>query len=266
MASTSASELARLAPPSTTAIATATAIVAGLGGYYLGQARSLFPVGARWRVGGGGPATTMRGRGRRRRPRLRPDSASAASSSSRSDSDRVDEDSDEDMEVDVDEPTLEDSRLSSSARHTPKTKPKPKPTSSHAHAAAAADNADHDDEEHKLVLVVRTDLGMSRGKIAAQCGHATLACYKAMLGSHSGRDRARLERWERQGQTKIAVRAQTEEELVRLQRVAARLGVCARPVRDAGRTQIAAGSLTVLGLGPGPKSLVDQVSGGLKLL
>lgn len=33
-------------------------------------------------------------------------------------------------------------------------------------------------EEHKLVLVVRTDLGMGKGKVAAQCGHATLACYK----------------------------------------------------------------------------------------
>lgn len=30
-------------------------------------------------------------------------------------------------------------------------------------------------------LVVRTDLGMSSGKIAAQCGHATLACYKALV-------------------------------------------------------------------------------------
>lgn len=34
------------------------------------------------------------------------------------------------------------------------------------------------DEEHKLVLVVRSDLGMGKGKVAAQCGHATLACYK----------------------------------------------------------------------------------------
>lgn len=36
-------------------------------------------------------------------------------------------------------------------------------------------------EEHKLVLVVRTDLGMGKGKIAAQCGHASLACYKRAL-------------------------------------------------------------------------------------
>ncbi|UKZ69278.1 uncharacterized protein TrAtP1_010288 [Trichoderma atroviride] len=35
-------------------------------------------------------------------------------------------------------------------------------------------------EECKLVLVVRTDLGMTKGKIAAQCSHATLACYKAL--------------------------------------------------------------------------------------
>lgn len=36
-------------------------------------------------------------------------------------------------------------------------------------------------EECKLVLLVRTDLKMDKGKIAAQCSHATLACYKNML-------------------------------------------------------------------------------------
>lgn len=30
------------------------------------------------------------------------------------------------------------------------------------------------------VLIVRSDLNMSSGKIAAQCSHATLACYKAL--------------------------------------------------------------------------------------
>jgi peptidyl-tRNA hydrolase, PTH2 family len=36
------------------------------------------------------------------------------------------------------------------------------------------------------VLVVRTDLGMSSGKIAAQCSHATLACYKALNSKNPG--------------------------------------------------------------------------------
>lgn len=44
------------------------------------------------------------------------------------------------------------------------------------------------------------------------------------------------------------------------------LGFVARVVRDAGRTQIPAGSATVLGVGPGPKAVVDEVSGDLKLL
>ena len=44
------------------------------------------------------------------------------------------------------------------------------------------------------------------------------------------------------------------------------LGICAKIIHDAGRTQIAAGSATVLGVGPAPKGKVDLVTGGLKLL
>lgn len=39
-------------------------------------------------------------------------------------------------------------------------------------------------EECKLVLVVNQELGMGKGKIAAQCGHATLACYKTLLAQN----------------------------------------------------------------------------------
>jgi peptidyl-tRNA hydrolase len=51
-----------------------------------------------------------------------------------------------------------------------------------------------------------------------------------------------------------------------LQAQAMSLGLCARIIHDAGRTQIASGSATVLGIGPAPKSMVDQITGGLKLL
>lgn len=118
-------------------------------------------------------------------------------------------------------------------------------------------------EEIKLILAVRTDLGMGKGKIAAQCGHATLACYKYMLNSPAGLDI--LKKWESYGQAKVAVQVRSEEELVTLQGLAVSLGLCARVIHDAGRTQIAAGSATVLGV-LGPKSVVDQVTGHLKLL
>ncbi|KAJ1930790.1 Peptidyl-tRNA hydrolase protein 2, mitochondrial, partial [Linderina pennispora] len=57
----------------------------------------------------------------------------------------------------------------------------------------------------------------------------------------------------------------SEEEMLELQRKAASLGLVAQSICDAGRTQIASGSRTVLGIGPGPISLVDKVSGHLKL-
>jgi len=51
-----------------------------------------------------------------------------------------------------------------------------------------------------------------------------------------------------------------------LQATAMSLGICARIIHDAGRTQIAAGSATVMGVGPAPKSKVDLVTKHLKLL
>ncbi|KAL2195881.1 peptidyl-tRNA hydrolase PTH2-domain-containing protein [Corynascus similis CBS 632.67] len=126
------------------------------------------------------------------------------------------------------------------------------------------------DEECKMVLVVRTDLGMTKGKIAAQCSHATLACYKSLLRA-AQRDPLSsegkiLRQWERMGQAKIAVQVKSEDELLVLMGKARSLGVTAEVIADAGRTQIASGSRTVLGVGPAPKSLVDTVTGHLKLL
>ncbi|KAI0472251.1 PTH2-domain-containing protein [Xylaria cf. heliscus] len=125
-------------------------------------------------------------------------------------------------------------------------------------------------EECKLVLVVRTDLGMTKGKIAAQCSHATLACYKTLSRSASRQPTSAeakiLQRWERLGQAKIAVQVKSQDELLTLMGKARSLGITAEVIQDAGRTQIDPGSLTVLGVGPAPKSLVDQVTGGLKLL
>ncbi|KAL7805685.1 peptidyl-tRNA hydrolase PTH2 domain-containing protein [Trichoderma aethiopicum] len=122
-------------------------------------------------------------------------------------------------------------------------------------------------EECKLVLVVRTDLGMTKGKIAAQCSHATLACYKALASADpSSPERRVLSRWERYGQAKIAVQVKSQAEMLELRGKARAMGLTAEVIQDAGRTQIEAGSMTVLGVGPGPKSLVDQVTGGLKLL
>ncbi|KAF2214608.1 hypothetical protein CERZMDRAFT_36861 [Cercospora zeae-maydis SCOH1-5] len=141
-------------------------------------------------------------------------------------------------------------------------------------AASDSDESAHDlgelqtfegnKEECKLVLVVRTDLGMTKGKMAAQCGHATLACYKAFLRSNP--NHPLLKRWEHLGQAKVALKVDSEDEMLMLQATAVSLGLCAQVIHDAGRTQIASGSATVLGIGPAPKSKIDEVTGHLKLL
>lgn len=114
-------------------------------------------------------------------------------------------------------------------------------------------------------------MGNATGKIAAQCSHATLACYKTLLraaqrNGESSPEAILLRQWERRGQAKIAVQVKSQEELLALQEKAHKEGITAEAIVDAGRTQIEAGSMTVLGVGPAPKSKVDLVTGGLKLL
>lgn len=116
-------------------------------------------------------------------------------------------------------------------------------------------------EELKLILVVRKDLSMGKGKVAAQCSHAAVAAYKQL----QRRDPDLLKQWEYYGQPKVVVKADDEESLLELWQKAKELGLPVSLIQDAGRTQIAPGSRTVLGVGPGPGDLIDKVTGHLKL-
>lgn len=113
-----------------------------------------------------------------------------------------------------------------------------------------------------MVLVVRKDLGMKQGKIAAQCAHAAVGIYAKLNRTQSDRLRA----WELQGQPKVCVKADSLDELSQLDASARSLRLPTFVVQDAGRTQIDPGSSTVLAVGPGPKHKVDQVTGAQKLL
>nr|XP_060612769.1 peptidyl-tRNA hydrolase 2, mitochondrial [Anolis sagrei ordinatus]XP_060612770.1 peptidyl-tRNA hydrolase 2, mitochondrial [Anolis sagrei ordinatus]XP_060612771.1 peptidyl-tRNA hydrolase 2, mitochondrial [Anolis sagrei ordinatus] len=115
--------------------------------------------------------------------------------------------------------------------------------------------------EFKMVVVVRNDLKMGKGKVAAQCSHAAVSAYKQL----QRRSPELLKQWEYCGQPKVVLKAPDEEALVQLLSEAKRLGLTVSLIQDAGRTQIAPGSRTVLGIGPGPAEVVDQVSGHLKL-
>ncbi|WVN90910.1 peptidyl-tRNA hydrolase [Cryptococcus depauperatus CBS 7841] len=114
----------------------------------------------------------------------------------------------------------------------------------------------------KLVLVVNDELKMTKGKIAAQAGHATLACAMTLKDANPKLFKA----WQMQGQPKIALQGASTEELETLAAQARSINLCARIIRDAGRTQVASGSKTIVGIGPGPAKLVNTITGKLKLL
>lgn len=119
-----------------------------------------------------------------------------------------------------------------------------------------------DTGEYKFIVAVRTDLRMGKGKIAAQVAHAAVHANNSCAKHHPDM----LKEWKYCGQPKIVVKIDSEASLVALASKARSIGLNASVIRDAGRTQIPGGSVTVCGVGPGPNDLVSSVTGHLKLL
>ncbi|XP_058059726.1 probable peptidyl-tRNA hydrolase 2 [Anopheles bellator] len=117
-------------------------------------------------------------------------------------------------------------------------------------------------DEFKMVLVVRTDLKMTKGKIGAQCGHAAVGAFESAMKKTPGAVR----KWQHSGQAKIALKVDNETEMMEIYRTARANNLNCCLIRDAGRTQIEPNSKTVLAVGPAPNAAVDSVTGHLKLL
>ncbi|KAJ3190062.1 hypothetical protein HDU85_000353 [Gaertneriomyces sp. JEL0708] len=115
----------------------------------------------------------------------------------------------------------------------------------------------------KMVLLVNSELKMGKGKIAAQCGHATLGCYLEAIKTPA---RARsMERWLATGQKKVALKCESELEMLTIAEKARQKALPVKVVRDSGRTQIPSGSRTVVAIA-GPEEMVTELTGHLKLL
>lgn len=107
-------------------------------------------------------------------------------------------------------------------------------------------------DELVMYFVARTDLAMGAGKLGAQCGHgAQLAIREAERQAETA---ASLKEWEGADYTKIVLAIKGEEALKRLHKDLAELGIPSCIVKDLGRTEIAADSLTLLATVPILKS------------
>ena len=111
----------------------------------------------------------------------------------------------------------------------------------------------------KQVIIVNEALWLPRGKLSAQVAHASVS---ALLGAaHDD-----LRQWLEEGMPKIVLRVENEAQLTDLERQATAAGLPAVLIRDAGRTVVAPGTATCLGIGPANEAAIDALTGTLQLV
>lgn len=114
----------------------------------------------------------------------------------------------------------------------------------------------------KVVILMRTDLKMSVGKIAAQAGHAAVDAdqyFTKYSENHS--------LWHRQGQPIIVLKIGSEAELLKLvNKVFEIHPYCSGTIVDAGKTVFKKKTTTCGWIGPLEDECIDSITGHLKLL
>lgn len=115
---------------------------------------------------------------------------------------------------------------------------------------------------YKQVIVFRSDLKMSKGKMAVQAGHAAVSAAEEARKRH----RKWWEAWMNEGQCKITVKVKGERELLELEKLAKELALPCTLIVDRGLTEVPPRTVTCLGIGPAPAEKVDAITGALPLL
>ncbi len=114
---------------------------------------------------------------------------------------------------------------------------------------------------YKLVVVVREDLEISKGKLAVQVAHAAVEC-----ALYAYRNRKEIfDAWYSEGQKKVILKVKTLNDLLQLRENARINNIYSFLIQDAGLTELTPGTITVLGIGPDRENVIDKVTGSLPL-
>jgi len=128
----------------------------------------------------------------------------------------------------------------------------------------------------KQVIIVRKDLKMSKGKMAAQVSHASMGAFFNLLTfTHSSEGDMSLhlntergtavQDWIDNSFTKVVLEVETKADLEELKKMAYQSSLPFAYVVDEGRTEFTKPEATCLGIGPGLGSDIDEITGHLKL-
>jgi PTH2 family peptidyl-tRNA hydrolase len=116
----------------------------------------------------------------------------------------------------------------------------------------------------KQVIILRTDLGMSAGKAAAQASHASLMAFLQTAQKYP----QKIEEWFKTGQGKIILEVNSEQEIKQIYSnltdddKGRDIGYL---VRDSGLTELKGMQYTALGIGPFDRDYIDRFTRHLRL-
>lgn len=113
----------------------------------------------------------------------------------------------------------------------------------------------------KMMIVMRKDLNMRKGKMIAQGAHA------AVTVALDGYNHGEVHKWFNSGQRKIAVSVDSEEELLKIYQEAIKAKIPAKLIIDAGHTEFdGVPTKTCCAIGPATDADLQPITGDLKLL
>jgi peptidyl-tRNA hydrolase, PTH2 family len=112
---------------------------------------------------------------------------------------------------------------------------------------------------YKQVILVREDLNLPRGKLAAQSSHASV---DTALKSEP----EKVKEWKKNGGKKIILKVADEKELFKYKTMADDAGLETALIKDAGHTVVEPGTITCLGIGPDEEDEIDKITGKLKMV
>lgn len=111
----------------------------------------------------------------------------------------------------------------------------------------------------KQVILVRQDLNLPKGKLAAQVAHASISSYDSA-------NFIKRNNWKFTGMKKIVLKVNNLDELQEYYKKAKKAKLPCSIISDAGRTVVEPGTITCVGIGPETEEKIDVITGELKML
>ncbi len=117
----------------------------------------------------------------------------------------------------------------------------------------------------KQAIIIRTDIGMGKGKMVTQGCHASLKSALSCIGNDAWA--GWFTEWDSDGfYKKIVLKVTSEKEINNIASAARADFLPVFIVRDKGLTQIEPDTITAIAIGPAPEERIDVITSKLKLL